>query len=300
MSEIRFNSLFDLQNFVTAEYGESEEDHHVLVTFNEGPHGIAVGEYNGMSVYRNPDPDTMSKISIGQSWLCTIVPDPKDTRKCYAIPVSRTEGPDSIAPYVEEKTIEPAETIMTEGSETTPETVIAEETSVSEDTRIDDLLSRIDILKETVAIMAESIKGLSSIGARLEEAERRNSELETQISDAEYRIGCMSSEITHLQSELDLARNPVTRPKAASPDSIIRVEPDTIYSPGFTADAYDVLVSGDGRTMIIRPSDSGRIRCRDGSIRMSGLDRISDFSGPAELECTRNASTGTYIVKLEA
>ncbi len=66
--------------------------------------------------------------------------------------------------------------------------------------------------------------------------------------------------------------------------SVIRSSYATLQSDLFTWSRCSVFVSCNGRSMLVSPSPSGKTEVTGDTIRVPGLNRLSPFSEPCDLE----------------
>jgi hypothetical protein len=115
-----------------------------------------------------------------------------------------------------------------------------------------------------------------------------------RILSLEERLVALEAERVKLMSALEMERKrsaevPRKKHRVSAPESndagdlLIRTGVDTLYSSRFTRDRYKIRFASDMSYIKFIADENGDVHCKDGNIRVRGLEGVMPFDGMKEI-----------------
>lgn len=303
--------LLDLQKNYMSQYGENDVNMEPLrkiemITFKRMSNGYIGGYFGGRKVYRDKDSEQI--IGENETWFCKLVNNPRSMGNYFAEAVCKVDANflidlsgnkyDELVNHVWNKYRETIESDL----EYKYIDWLEEKARKMADKEVVELHKLItDLMDELNASklkMEESESKAEEYGLKYEDACANNHLLTEKIMELESKLETLSSEREELVSRFEKMKHKVIPDNIeASYDQVIRSDPNTLYSKRFVDSKYIVRFASKGKTLYITPDENGNVTCSDNTIRLRGLDVISEFKSPTEV-CARFDTTDGIIINL--
>lgn len=291
MSSTDFNE-FARQNgdadALPAEEWQAYGRKQAIVTFEVDRKGSVSGKYRGMIVFRDHDSENL--IKAGETWVCTLQPNPSSAANYFARAVQKVDSsfmfalkkdqiaeiaaalwrtcPDALMPALEEMY----------GVQNAAATDKAVEEAVKAVKQANDQLTA--QVNELMQTDLGNKKIIASLEARVKEAEARPPARAVPTPPA--APGRM---MPFPGPQLDIC--------------VRRESSDMLSSPSFDQARYFVHLSADRRVLLVRPHPNGNVICTDQTIVLAGLGMLVPFTAACDLVCEYDADLGGIRIYLK-
>ena len=299
MSSEQKMNFYDFVMKNNEKYGMDEDDwgpytnnRCAVIRFDYDSKGNVSGDYKGITVYRDKSYETT--ILPGDTWICSIKPNPKFNTNYFAKPLERVDASFIFSLMEEQRGIiinsiwnDHKEEMMPMLEEKFKD-VIDERVKAAEE----------KIIKEEKQRFEDLMDDNAQLSMKLIENERIIGSMRVQIEDLKIKNQELIVE-DKVRKEDDVKESEPKAEEYTPPKNVVmRIGPDAIQSDIFTRPRYYVHLSPDQRLMVIRPSDKGNVICVDNTIELAGLSFVSDFvEGEMVSQC--DPKSGVVQIRLK-
>ena len=239
-----------------------------VVKFEKDSRGKVSGRCAFGRVFRHREYEDI--IKDGDTWVCELAENYSANNQYFAKGLVRVD-PSFLTDLRADQIKMIAESIW-DNHKDAVENVLFEQYGNVIDDRVNDIVSQKEALfekeKENLLEKTESLNRTVELSDEIIQSLKEEKKgLESRVKELEERIVSMKVTAALPESSGDPIGNTGT---------VVRISDDTLHSRSFTDGMYRVRISADRSMMTVVPDEDGDVECRNGMIRLDGLQCIID------------------------
>lgn len=291
--------LFELQKAFGEENCEFDPVNRVVMcTFRRMDNGNIAAFSSGRTIYRDHESELL--IKEGETWFCELKQSPKISHQYFAKALLKVDASflydlrrnqyDELLDHIWEAHRHDIESDL----EMMYVDTIDEKAKAIASASIKEYEDREATLKVDLTLLREKVSDLElekeALVMKAEDSLAEEELHKERVVSLEERIRMLEAERDELRVALDRESHgaedvPRKKHKVSVPkddcteDLLIRTGVDTLYSSRFTRDRYRIRFASDMTYIKFIADENGDVHCKDGNIRVRGLDGVIPFDG---------------------
>ena len=246
------------------------------VRFDVDERGYVSGTADGNLVYRHRDSE--ADINAGEIWVCELLPNPQQLRQFFAKGIVKVDS-SFLYDLTREQLLHLANKVWKDNRDLIEGIILEENRGIIDErvqkgieNAIEEYQSRIEELEAKVSRLTQEKENLDGM---LSMSDSLIDDLKEEVAKQKEIVSGCQNEIIQLNIRMKNARK--TIPQAGKVEYVVRTQPDTLYSRSFEDGTYSVFLNAEKTAMLIERNENGRVECKDGMMRLGGLNDILPF-----------------------